>query len=195
MTDPGFVWQGQIRWGGTLVISYKCQLICWLIWAPMLPTHFLHKTFPGTTNKTSHCAKFHNSSCLISWLTKTDLCETTECSPPLKGTRINIMFICFWNLLNKLYAAFTEHIKLNLYDEQCKLGTQPLFKISYSDYKGKTNKARIKKGKLTIKTDKARIITLKARIKTSTARIKTNTGKQTSQIIPVISFKFLVLFN
>ena len=51
--------------------------------APRPPMHFLHKTFPGTTGETSHCAKFQSSSCLISWLPKTDLCETTGCSPPL----------------------------------------------------------------------------------------------------------------
>ena len=45
--------------------------------------HFLHKTFPGTSDKISHCAKFYSSSCLISWLPKSDLCETTEGSPPL----------------------------------------------------------------------------------------------------------------
>ena len=32
--------------------------------------HFLHKTFPGTIDKISHCAKFHNFSCLVSWLPK-----------------------------------------------------------------------------------------------------------------------------
>ena len=66
-----------------LVISHKCQLICWLILAPRPPMHFLHKTFPGTTDETSHCAMFHSSCCLISWFPKTDLCETTGCSPPL----------------------------------------------------------------------------------------------------------------
>ena len=45
--------------------------------------HFLHKTFPGASDKISHCAKFYSSSCLISWLPKSDLCETTEGSPPL----------------------------------------------------------------------------------------------------------------
>ena len=52
---------------------------------PRPPMHILHKTFPGTFDKTSHCAKFHSSGCLISCLPKTDLCETTECSPPLGG--------------------------------------------------------------------------------------------------------------
>ena len=45
--------------------------------------HFLHKTFPGTSDKISHCAKFHSSCCLISRLPKSDLYETTEDSPPL----------------------------------------------------------------------------------------------------------------
>ena len=66
------------------MIRHKCRLICWLILAPRLPVHFLHKTFPGTTDETSHCPKFHSSSCLISWLPKTDLCETTGCSLPLQ---------------------------------------------------------------------------------------------------------------
>ena len=69
--------------GGPLVISHKCRLICWLILAPRPHMHFLHKTFPGTTDKTYHCAKFHSSSCLFSWMPKTDLCETTGCSPHL----------------------------------------------------------------------------------------------------------------
>ena len=71
------------RGGGPLVISHKCWLISWLISAPRPPMHFLHKTFPGTSDKISHCAKFHSSSWLISWLPKSDLCETTERSPPL----------------------------------------------------------------------------------------------------------------
>ena len=50
---------------------------------PRPPMHILHKTFPGTIDKTSHYAKFHISGCLIYWLQKTDLCETTECSPSL----------------------------------------------------------------------------------------------------------------
>ena len=71
------------RGGGPLVISHKCRLFIRLILAPRPPMHFLHKIFPGTYYKTSHCAKFHSSSCLISWLPKTELCETIECSPPL----------------------------------------------------------------------------------------------------------------
>ena len=54
------------RGKGPLVISHKCRLMSWLILAPRPPMHFLHKTFPGTSNKISHCAKFHGSSCLIS---------------------------------------------------------------------------------------------------------------------------------
>ena len=69
--------------GGPLVISHKCRLICWLILAPRPSMHFLHKTFPCTTDETSHGAKFHSSSCLISWLPETDLCKTTWCSPRL----------------------------------------------------------------------------------------------------------------
>ena len=72
-----------IRGGGHLVISHKYPLICWLILAPRPPMHFLLKTFPGTSDETSHCAKFHSSSCLNSWLPKNDLCETKECSSPL----------------------------------------------------------------------------------------------------------------
>ena len=75
------------RGGGPLVISHKCRLICWLILAPRPPMYFLHKSFPGTTDDTSHCGKFHGSICLISWLPKTDLCETTGCNPPLAGRR------------------------------------------------------------------------------------------------------------
>ena len=71
------------RGGAPLVISHKCRVISWLILAPRPPMHFLHITFPGTNSKISHCAKFHSSSCLISGLPKYDLCETTECSPPL----------------------------------------------------------------------------------------------------------------
>ena len=74
--------QNTTRGGGHLVISHKYLLICWLILAPRPPMLFLHKTFPGTTDETSHYAKFHSSSCLTSWLPKTDWCETTWCSPP-----------------------------------------------------------------------------------------------------------------
>ena len=70
--------------GEPLVISHKCRLISWLILAIRPPMHFLHKTFPGVSDKISHCAKLHSSSCLIYWLPKSDLCETTECSPPLQ---------------------------------------------------------------------------------------------------------------
>ena len=73
----------KLRGGGPLMISHKSQLISWLILAPRPPMHFLHITFPGTIIKISHCTKFHSSSCLISWLPKSDLCETTEGIPPL----------------------------------------------------------------------------------------------------------------
>ena len=45
------------------------------IFAPRPPMHFLHKTFPGTIDKISHCAKFHISSCLVSWLPKIRFCS------------------------------------------------------------------------------------------------------------------------
>ena len=53
-----------------------------LILAPRPPMHFLHKTFPGTIDKISHCAKFHTSSYLVSWLPKIksfsfSYCEST----------------------------------------------------------------------------------------------------------------------
>ena len=44
-----------------------------------------------------HCAKFHSSGCLISWLPKTDLCETTECCPPLKTESISCEHQIFLN--------------------------------------------------------------------------------------------------
>ena len=82
-----YVYKGSIQWrlrgGGPLVISHKCRVISWLFLAPRPSMHFLHKTFPGTSDKIFQCAKFHNSSCLISWLPKSDLSETTERSPPL----------------------------------------------------------------------------------------------------------------
>ena len=71
------------RGGEHLVISHKCRLVNCLIMASRPSMHFLHKTFPGTSNKISHCAKFYCSICLICRLPKSDLCETTECSPPL----------------------------------------------------------------------------------------------------------------
>ena len=37
-----------------------------VVLAPKPPMHFLHKTFPGTSDKISHSAKVHSSSCLIS---------------------------------------------------------------------------------------------------------------------------------
>ena len=75
-------WPNESRGGGPLVISHKFQLIRWLSLAPRPHMHFLHITFPGTIDKISHRTKFHSSSCLISWLAKLDLCETTERSPP-----------------------------------------------------------------------------------------------------------------
>ena len=33
------------------MISHKCRLISWLILAPRPPMHFLHKTFPGTSER------------------------------------------------------------------------------------------------------------------------------------------------
>ena len=49
----------------TQLVEHKCRLISWLILAIRPPLHFLHKTFPGTNGKISHCAKFHSYSCLI----------------------------------------------------------------------------------------------------------------------------------
>ena len=40
--------------------------------------HFLHKSFPGTSDKISRCAKFHSSSCLISSLPSGLLVLLTE---------------------------------------------------------------------------------------------------------------------
>ncbi len=88
------VWLVEKRGGGPPVISHKCRLISWLILAPRPPMHFLHKTFPGTSDKISGCAKFHGSSCLISWLPKSDLCETTEHSPPLYHYKQNLYLQC-----------------------------------------------------------------------------------------------------
>ena len=73
------------RGGGPLVISHKCQVNLLVnLGTKASYAHSSSNLAPGTIDKTSHCAKFHISSCLISWLPKTDLCETTECSPPLQ---------------------------------------------------------------------------------------------------------------
>ena len=69
-----------LRGGGPLVISHKCRLISWLFLVQRPPMHFIYNTFPGTSDKISHSAKFHSSSCLISWPPKSGLCETTECN-------------------------------------------------------------------------------------------------------------------
>ena len=64
--SDGHRYDRHARDGGPLVISHKCQLICWLIFAPRPPMHFLYETFPGTSDETSHCAKFHSYTCPIS---------------------------------------------------------------------------------------------------------------------------------
>ena len=47
------------------MISHKCRLISWLIWAPRTPMHFFHKTFPGTTDETS---TWHRSFTALAFL-------------------------------------------------------------------------------------------------------------------------------
>ena len=53
-----------LRRSRSIVISQKWRLIL----ASRPPMHLFHKTFQGTSDKISHCAKLHSSSCLISWL-------------------------------------------------------------------------------------------------------------------------------
>ena len=61
-----------------------------VILEPRPPLHFLHKTFPGNIDKISHCAKFHCSSCFVSWdsticLAKTGLFHHCWASPDAVG--------------------------------------------------------------------------------------------------------------
>ena len=61
--------------------------------------HFLHKTYPGTSDNISHCSKFQNSGCLISWLPKFRSCD----------------------LANWLFTFFSQNsalLNLNLYSSQ-----------------------------------------------------------------------------
>jgi hypothetical protein len=57
-----FLWRG----GQGQALSLECRLIS----APRPPTHFCHKTFPGTSNDIFHRSKFQGTGCLISWLPK-----------------------------------------------------------------------------------------------------------------------------
>ena len=63
--------------------------------------HFLHKTFPGTSYKISHCKMFHSSNGPISWLSK----KNRSCSLDNWESTIFIKTLAFLNFgftVNKL---------------------------------------------------------------------------------------------
>ena len=64
--------------------------------------HFLHKTFPGTIDKISQCAKFHSSSCLISWLPKIRSCSLANWESTFFSQSLALLNISF--TVHKLYT-------------------------------------------------------------------------------------------
>ena len=99
-----FFWRG----GRPLVISHKCWFISWLFLAPRPPMHFLHKSFPGTSDKIYHCAKFHSSSCLFSWFFFPNI-RSFRCSnweSTLFCQNLAVLNLSF--TVNKLYTWLTH---------------------------------------------------------------------------------------
>ena len=77
-----------------------------LILAPRPPMHFLYKTSPGTIDKISHCAKFHSSSCLVSWLPKIRSCSLANWESTFFGQNLALLNISF--TVHKLYTWLTH---------------------------------------------------------------------------------------
>ena len=77
-----------------------------LILAPGPPMHFLYKTFPGTIDKISHCAKFHSSSCLVSWLPKIRSCSLANWESTFFSQ--NLAFLNTSSTVHELYTWLTH---------------------------------------------------------------------------------------
>ena len=77
-----------------------------LILAPRPPIHFLHKTFPGTSDKISRYAKFHSSSCLISWLPKSRSFSLANWESAFFSPNFAVLNLSF--IVHKLYTWLTH---------------------------------------------------------------------------------------
>ena len=87
-------------------LTVEGDLQCPVILAPRPPMHFLHKTFPGTIDKTSHSGKFHSSSCLVSWLIKIRSCSFANWEATYFSQNIALLNISF--TVHKLYTWLTH---------------------------------------------------------------------------------------
>ena len=94
-----FVMQGQgdLQW-----FHISAQLI--LASRPIM--HFLYKTFPGTIDKIFYCAKFHSSSCLVSWLPKIRYCSLANWESTFFSQNLALLNIIF--TVHKLYSWLTH---------------------------------------------------------------------------------------
>ena len=82
------------------------SLSAWLILAPMPHMHFLHKTFHGTSNNISCCAKFHSSSFLISWLPKISSFSLANWESTFFSQNLAVFNLSF--TVHKLYTWLTN---------------------------------------------------------------------------------------
>ena len=72
-----------------------------------MPTmHFLHKTFPGTSNKIFHRAKFHSSSCLVTWLPKTRSFSLANWESTFFSQNLTLLNLSF--TVQRLYTWLTH---------------------------------------------------------------------------------------
>ena len=103
-----------------------------LILAPRPPMHFLHKTFPGTIDKISHCAKLHSSSCLVSWL------------PKISSWSLAYWELTFfsqnWDFLN---ISFTVHILYTWLTHPKQLCGMPCMSLAVSGVPGKEETTKL----------------------------------------------------
>ena len=68
--------------------------------------HFLHKTFPGTSNNISRCARFHSSSCLISWMPKIRSFSFANWESTFFYKNLAVLNLSF--IVHKLYTWLTH---------------------------------------------------------------------------------------
>ena len=100
-----------------------------LILAPRPPMHFLHKTFPGTIDKISHCAKFHSSIKQCSYSLCNLMSAARECTTPTYRTQYKTRkvvdfrsYIWWW----KGNSRFTAIVSILLRDWVVSCSRSPL---------------------------------------------------------------------
>ena len=89
-----------------LTFFWLKSILHFSILAPRPLMQFLHKTFPGTIKKNSHCAKFHSSPCVVSCLPKIRSFSLANWESTFFSQNLALLNISF--TVDKLYTWLTH---------------------------------------------------------------------------------------